>query len=121
MTASSSLSDNMILASAEYFSEFSQYQTSLNESTSVNDFTESTKICIITSSNKWVIDTGVTNHMTGNPNMFSSFQSHKAPSLVTVADGSTCNSVEYGTIKPTSSVTLSSVLGLPKWLLILFL
>uniref|UniRef100_A0A0V0HI32 Putative ovule protein n=1 Tax=Solanum chacoense TaxID=4108 RepID=A0A0V0HI32_SOLCH len=52
--------------------------------------------------------------MTGNPNIFSSFQSHKAPSLVIVVDGSTCNSVGFGTVKPTSSITLSSVLSLPK-------
>nr|XP_009764627.1 PREDICTED: uncharacterized protein LOC104216300 [Nicotiana sylvestris] len=51
--------------------------------------------------------------MTGNPNIFSSFRSHKAPSPVTVADGSTYSSVGSGIVKPTSSITLSSVLSLP--------
>nr|XP_016463323.1 PREDICTED: uncharacterized protein LOC107786370 [Nicotiana tabacum] len=59
------------------------------------------------------MDSGATNHMTGNPNMFSSFRSHKAPSPITVVDGSTCSSVGSDIIKPTSSITLSSILCLP--------
>jgi len=106
--------DKMILISSREFAEFSRYQKLLKESTSVNAFTKSDKTCLITSSNKWVIDSGASNHMTGNSNIFTSFQSHKAPSPVTVADGSTCNSDGYGTVKPTSTITLSSVLSLPK-------
>jgi len=86
----------------------------LKESTLVNSFVRSDKTCLINSSNKWVIDSGATNHMTGNPNIFSSFRSHKAASPVTVADGSTCNSVGFDTVQLTSSITLSSVLSLPK-------
>lgn len=107
-------SEKTILVSADEFAKFIQYRESLIKSTSVNAFAESDKICLIASSNKWVIDSGATNHMTGNPNIFSSFRPHKAPSPVTVADGSTCNSVGYGTVKPTSIITLSSVLSLPK-------
>ena len=40
--------------------------------------------------------------------------SYKAPSQVTIANGSTCNIVGSGTVKATSSITLSSVLNLPK-------
>ncbi|KAH0758438.1 hypothetical protein KY290_021931 [Solanum tuberosum] len=47
--------------------------------------------------------------MAGNPNIFSSFQSHKAPSPVTVGDGSTCNSLGAGTVKPTSYITPLSI------------
>lgn len=72
----------------DYKSQRSQVVASVqkNESTSINTFVEEDKICLLTSLNKWVIDSGVTNHMTDNPNIFSSFQSHKAPSPVTVAD-----------------------------------
>jgi len=63
-------SDNMSLVSTE---KFAQHQKSLMGSTSVNAFSESDKICLITPSSKWVIDSGATNHMTGNPNIFSSF------------------------------------------------
>jgi len=61
-----------------------------------------------------VIDSGAKDHMTGTPNIYSSFRSHVALSPVTVADGSICNIIGSGTVKPTSSITLSSVLGLPK-------
>ncbi|KAH0639740.1 hypothetical protein KY285_036326 [Solanum tuberosum] len=62
--ACSPLSDKMVLISAEEFAKFSQYQKILKESTSVDSFVESNKTCLITSSNKWVIDLGGTNHMT---------------------------------------------------------
>jgi hypothetical protein len=51
--------------------------------------------------------------MTGNPKLFSSFRSHTTSSPVTIADGSHYTIKGSGTVKPTSSITLSSVLGLP--------
>lgn len=114
VSAFSPLSDKMLLISVEEISKFSQYKKLLKESTSVNAFPKSDKACLIASSNKQVIDSGATNHMTGNPNIFSSFQPHKVPYPVTVADGSTCNIIGSGTVKPTSSITLSSVLSIPK-------
>ena len=102
------------MVSADEFAKFSQYQESLKKSTLVTALAETGKTCLISSSNKWVIDSGVIDHMTGNPKTFSSFQSHLAPSPVTIADGSTFNVVGSGTIKLTSSITLSSVLSLPK-------
>ena len=74
---------------------------------------ETGKTCLISSSYKWVIDSGATDHMTGNPHIFTSFRSHKAPSPVIIADGSTYNVEGSGTVKPTPSITLSSVLSLP--------
>ncbi|RVW81598.1 Retrovirus-related Pol polyprotein from transposon RE1 [Vitis vinifera] len=50
--------------------------------------------------------------MTGNHKTFSTFRTHSAPP-VTVADGSTYEIKGSGTVKPTSSITLSSVLNLP--------
>lgn len=114
VVASISLSDKMILVSIKEFDKFNQYQKSLKESTCVNSFARSDKACLISSSNKWVIDSGATNHMTGNPNIFSSIRSHKAISHVTVANGSTCNSVGFGIVQPTSSITISFVISLPK-------
>ena len=102
------------MVSADEFAKFSQYQESLKISTPVTTLAETCKTCLISSSNKWVIDSGATNHMTGNPKTFSSFRSHLASSPVTIADGSTSNVVGSRIVKPTSSITLSSVLSLPK-------
>ena len=52
--------------------------------------------------------------MTSNPETFSNFQSHLTLSPVTIVDGSTSKFIGSGTLKPTSYITLSSVLGLPK-------
>ena len=50
--------------------------------------------------------------MIGNHKTFPTFRTHSAPP-VTVADGSTYEIKGSGTVKPTSSITLSYVLNLP--------
>ena len=114
MYGSSPSSAKIVWVSADKFAKFSQYHKPEKESASTNLFAESNKTCLITFSNKWLIDLGSINHMTGYSNIFSSFRSHKTPFMVTIADGSTCNSLGSGTVKPTSSITLSSILSLPK-------
>ncbi|RVX07978.1 hypothetical protein CK203_014828 [Vitis vinifera] len=93
----SSYSDKTIMVSADEFAKFSQYQESLKISTPVTTLAEIGKTCLIFSSNKWVIDSGAIDHMTGNPKTFSSFRSHLAPSPVTIVDGSTSNVVDLMT------------------------
>lgn len=102
--------DKMVLISVEDFTEFPQY----DESNSVNACTKLYKAHLITTSYNWVIGSYATNHTIGNHNNFSSFQSHKEPSTVTVAEGSNFNCVGSGTVKLNSSINLSSILSLPK-------
>ncbi|KAK3008158.1 hypothetical protein RJ639_015137 [Escallonia herrerae] len=78
---SSSSPGKTVTISVDEYAKLSQHQESVAASA------ESGKKCLI-SSNKWVIDSGATDHMTGNPKIFSSFRSHTAPSPVTIADGS---------------------------------
>ena len=54
--------------------------------------------CLISSSSKWVIDSGATDHMTGNSSLFTMFQPHPSTSVVTFADGSTSCVLRSGTI-----------------------
>ena len=73
------------LNTADEFIKFSQYQKSLkSSSTHVPFIVESGKpnTCLISSSSKWVIDYGVTNHMTGNFILFSTLQSHNPPLML---------------------------------------
>ena len=97
---------------AEEFAKYSQYQEALKASTPVSSLAELGKTCLVSSSNKWIIDLGATDHMTSNHKPFSTFRTHSTPP-VTVADGSTYETKGSGTVKPTSSITLSSVLNLP--------
>ena len=84
----------------------------MKASTPISALAESSKTCLVSASNKWIIDSGATNHMTSNHKTFSTFRTHSVPSI-TVVDGSTYEIKGSGTVKPTSSITLSSVLNLP--------
>ncbi|CAM8896855.1 unnamed protein product [Rhodiola kirilowii] len=70
--------------------------------------------CLVSTSPQWVIDSGATDHMTGNPALFSSFSSHHSHPPVSLADGTQSPVVGSGTVNPTSSLSLTSVLSLPK-------
>ena len=96
---------------AKEFAKYSQYQEALKASTLVCALAESGKTCLVSSSKKWIIDSGATNHMIGNHKTFSTFRTHFAP-LITIVDGSTYEIKGSRTVKP-SSITLSSVLNLP--------
>ena len=74
-----------------------------------------TNTCFISSSSTWVIDFGATNYMTGNSNLFTTFQSHPTTSTVTLADGSTSCVLGSWTIHPTSLITLTAVMNLPQF------
>ena len=53
--------------------------------------------------------------MIGNSSLFSTFQSQLSPSIVTLADGSQSCVLGSGTIVPTPSIPLTSVLSLPNF------
>lgn len=72
------------------------------------------KRCLISSLNKWVIDYGTIDHITGNHDIFFSFRLHKKSSPETIFDGSTYNIVGSGTIKLTLSIILLSILSISK-------
>ncbi|WMV18210.1 hypothetical protein MTR67_011595 [Solanum verrucosum] len=109
VVAATSNSPSTVTISADEYAKLTKYQ----ESMPAPALTESGNKCLISSSSNWIIDSSATNHMTGNPNFFSKFRAHKAPSSVTIADGSSYTIEGSGTVNPTSSITLSSVLGLP--------
>ncbi|XP_076949068.1 uncharacterized protein LOC143621587 [Bidens hawaiensis] len=62
----------------------------------------------------WVIDSGATHHMIGNPDILSSLHkvSHQPVRLV---DGSTCPVLGIGSVTNSSNLNLSSILFVPKF------
>ena len=98
---------------------FQLYQDSLRSpSTRITATAESgnPNICLVSSSSsEWVIDSRATYHMTRNSSIFSTFQSQPSPSIVTLEDGSQSCVVGSGTIVPTPSIPLTSVLSLPNF------
>ena len=114
----SSSSEHSITISADEFAKFTQYQGALkNSSPPISAIAELgiPNACLLSSSTQWVIDSGATNHMTCNPNLFATFQSYTSPSNVTLAHGSTSPVLGSGTIHPTPLISLSSVLSLPRF------
>ena len=109
--------EKSVTISADEFAKFSQYQESLkSSSTPVTAIAESGKpnTCLVSSSSKWVIDSGATDHMTGNSSLFSTFQPHTSAPTVTLADGSKSRVLGSGSVNPTPLISLSSVLSLPE-------
>ena len=112
-------SDQSVQFSAAELARFQLYQDSLRSpSTPIIAIAESgspNKCPVSSSSSKWVIDSGATNHMAGNSSLFSTFQSQPSHSTVTLADGSHSCVLGSGTIVPTPSIPLTSVLSLPNF------
>ncbi|GAA0147742.1 hypothetical protein LIER_07368 [Lithospermum erythrorhizon] len=62
----------------------------------------------------WIVDSGASEHMTGDVNVFYKFSPHPSPSTVRIADGSHSKVAGIGSIKLTKNIILSSVLYVPK-------
>lgn len=71
--------------------------------------------CLMSSSSKWIIDFGATNHMTGSSNLFTTFQSLPSTSTITLENGSISYVFGSYTINPTPLIPLTYVLSLPKF------
>ena len=107
-SASNTLEQSVVLSTDEYAKLLRP------ASTPTTALVESGKpdTCLIYSSSNWVIDSRVTDHMTGNSSLFTTFQSHPSTSTVTLADGSQSCVLESGTINPTLLIPVTSVLSL---------
>ena len=92
MASTTEVSDQSVQFSAAELARFQLYQDTLRSpSTPITAIAESgnPNKCLVSSSySEWVIDSGATNHMTGNSSLFSTFQLQPSPSTVILADGS---------------------------------
>ena len=98
--------------------QYVPYQKSLKSaSTPISTLAEfdKTNTCFLSSSSTWVTDSGVTDHMTGNTSLFTTFQSHPTTSTVTLVDGLTSCVLRSETIHLIPLITLTSVMSLPQF------
>ena len=56
---------------------------------------------LATCSSKWIIDSGATDHLTGNHHLFSSYAPYATPSSITIANGSYSCILGSDTAQPT--------------------
>ncbi|XP_071739152.1 uncharacterized protein [Rutidosis leptorrhynchoides] len=107
-------SSSTVTISANEHAEYTRLKESVKPTTSTVAFAETCNdTCLLSSTSKWVIDSGASDHMTGNNHLYSDFNTHS--SYVTIANGTTSLVLGSGTINLTPSISLSSVLCLPNF------
>lgn len=62
----------------------------------------------------WIVDSGATDHMTGNRDLFTSYHESDNSITIIIADGSVSYVKGIGTVKISSSLQLNSVFYVPK-------
>ncbi|KAF7825162.1 Retrovirus-related Pol polyprotein from transposon RE1 [Senna tora] len=62
----------------------------------------------------WIVDSGAFDHMSGDSGMFSSWYPYTQNYKVQIADGSLSDVTGIGEVSPSDSITLKSVLFVPK-------
>ncbi|KAF7841294.1 Retrovirus-related Pol polyprotein from transposon TNT 1-94 [Senna tora] len=62
----------------------------------------------------WIVDSGASDHMTGDSGMFSSWYPYTQNYKVRIADGSLADVTGIGEVSLSDSITLKSVLFVPK-------
>ena len=63
--------------------------------------------------NSWIVDSGASDHMTGNAKLFSAYKSNSENLMVRIADGSLSKVAGIGSVTITENLTLNSVLLVP--------
>ncbi|XP_047050912.1 uncharacterized protein LOC124656163 [Lolium rigidum] len=75
----------------------------------------SLSLCAGSENYPWIIDSGATNHMTCSPRRFLSYAPRSGKDRVRIADGSSAPIMGCGTVRCTSSLSLSPVLHVPNF------
>ncbi|CAA0822624.1 Unknown protein [Striga hermonthica] len=107
-------SSDMVTISAEEYSRLTATEKP-SSSAAVFADTGNSATCLISKGTRWVIDSGASDHMIGNPNLFSTLDPHTPSSHVTIADWSTTRVLGSGSVSLTPSISLQSVLNLPNF------
>ncbi|XP_071714909.1 uncharacterized protein [Rutidosis leptorrhynchoides] len=106
-------SSSTFTISADEYAEYGRLKESVKpDATGTAAFAETgnSSTCLLSSASKWVIDSGASDHMTGNHHLFSNFNTQS--SYVTIANGTTSPVLGSGTIKLTpSDLSTKQIIG----------
>ena len=61
----------------------------------------------------WIVDSGASDHMTGNATLFNTYSPNSGNLMVRIADGSLSKVAGIGSVTITNDLTLKSVLLVP--------
>lgn len=90
-------------------------KSAFSNATSLEPQSGNSSVCFSQSlpSTSWILDSGASDHIAGNPSLFSNLSSTKSPHFITLADGSKVQAAGVGRISPLPSLNLDSVLLVP--------
>ena len=119
LSAPSKMADNSITLFGADYDEYLKYQASKQQlSSSIASVAQPSNsfACLTQSSNNgsWIFDSGASDHISGNKNLFSTLQSSSVSSTITLANGSQTMIKGVKESKPLPSLPLVSVLYAPE-------
>ena len=84
----------------------------VSSSATLAHFNNST-VCLSHSTRSWVLDSGASDHVVGDPSLISNLSPLKIPHNITVANGSNAQVTGIGQASPLPSLSLNYVLFVP--------
>ncbi|RVW11930.1 hypothetical protein CK203_111184 [Vitis vinifera] len=112
---SSSTSQGISLTDSEY-DDYLRYQATKSASVASDAQTGNASACLTHTSSlgPWILDSGASDHISGNKDLFSSITTTSALPTVTLANGSQTMAKGFGLTQPLPSLPLHSVLYAPE-------
>ena len=115
VSGSSSTPQGVILTPSEYEEYLRLTQASKSSSIASNAQTGNVFACLTHSSTLWILDTGASNHISGNKDLFSSVTFPSPLPTITLANGSQTIVKGIGSVCSLPSLPLTSVLYVPNF------
>ena len=115
ISGSSSTPQGVILTPSEYEEYLRLTQAAKSSSIASVAQTGNVSTCLTHSSAPWILDTGASNHISGNKDIFSSLTFPSPLPTITLANGSQTIAKGIGSACPLPSLPLTSVLYVPNF------
>ena len=105
----------MAFVSKDEYKEFLNFKAASSNVAALELQSGKSSVCFSQSlsSSSWILDSGASDHIAGNPSLFSNLSSTKNTHFITLADGSKVQATGVGKISPLPSLDLDSVLLVP--------
>ena len=115
VSGSSSTPHGVILTPSEYEEYLRHIQATKSSSIASVAHTGNVSACLTHSSAPWILDTGASDHISGNKDLFSSLTFPSPLPIITLANGSQTIAKGIGSVCPLPSLPLTSVLYVPNF------
>ena len=115
VSGSSSTPQGVILTPSEYEENLRLTQTAKSSSIASIAQTDNVSTCLTHSSTPWILNTGASDHFSGNKDLFSSLTFPSLLPTINLANGSQTIAKGIGLVCPLPSLPLTSVLYVPNF------